>query len=299
MSHNHNHNHHHTGENYNNKFKLGILLNISFVVIEFIFGILYNSLALIADAGHNLSDVIGLAIAWGASILVTKKPTKDFTYGYKKSSIIGAQINSLILLVAIGVIIWEAINRFASPPEVEGRIMIFVAGIGVVINGITTYLFLSGKDTDLNIKGAYLHMLADTLVSVGVVISGIIIIYTSAFWIDPIISLVIACVILWSTWSLLKDSTKLSLDAVPDSINIKRINEYFDSLDEISDYHHLHVWALSTTETALTVHLTKKEGIPNDTLLKKVNNDLKVKFSIPHATVQIENNNCEESREIS
>jgi cobalt-zinc-cadmium efflux system protein len=295
MSHNHNHNHHQTGANYNNKFKLGIILNISFVVIEFIFGILYNSLALIADAGHNLSDVIGLAVAWGASILVTKRPTKNFTYGYKKSSIIGAQINSLILLVAIGVIIWEAINRFASPPEVEGTVMILVAGIGVVINGITTYLFFSGKDTDLNIKGAYLHMLSDTLVSVGVVISGIIIIYTNAFWIDPTISIVIAVVILWSTWSLLKASTKLSLDAVPDSINIKNINEYFDSLDEITDYHHLHVWALSTIETALTVHLTKREDISNDLLLQKVNSELIAKFDIPHATIQIENINCEES----
>ncbi len=291
----HNHNHHHTDGNYNSRFILGIILNLSFVLIEFIFGILYNSLALIADAGHNLSDVIGLAVAWGASILVTKKPTKNFTYGYKKSSIIGAQINSLILLVAIGVIIWEAINRFSSPPAVEGKVMIFVAGIGVVINGITTYLFLSGKDTDLNIKGAYLHMLADTIVSVGVVISGIIIIYTNAFWIDPTISIVIAVVILWSTWSLLKDSTKLSLDAVPDSINIKNINKYFKSLDEISDYHHLHVWALSTTETALTVHLTKREEVTNDLLLQKVNHDLKEKFNIPHATIQIENNNCEAS----
>ncbi len=295
MSHSHNHNHHQTDGNYNNKFKLGIILNISFVLIEFIFGILYNSLALIADAGHNLSDVIGLAVAWGASILVTKKPTKNFTYGYKKSSIIGAQINSFILLVAIGVIIWEAINRFTSPPEVEGTVMIFVAGIGVVINGITTYLFLSGKDTDLNIKGAYLHMMADTLVSVGVVISGIIIIYTNAFWIDPTISILIAVVILWSTWSLLKDSTKLSLDAVPDSINIKNINEYFENLEEITNFHHLHIWALSTTETALTVHLTKKEEVSNDSLLQMVNSELRSKFNIPHATIQIENTNCEES----
>jgi cobalt-zinc-cadmium efflux system protein len=294
MSHSHNHNHHQTDGNYNNKFKLGIILNISFVLIEFIFGILYNSLALIADAGHNLSDVIGLAVAWGASILVTKKPTKNFTYGYKKSSIIGAQINSFILLVTIGVIIWEAINRFTSPPEVEGTVMIFVAGIGVVINGITTYLFLSGKDTDLNIKGAYLHMMADTLVSVGVVISGIIIIYTNAFWIDPTISILIAVVILWSTWTLLKDSTKLSLDAVSDSINIKNINEYFENLEEITNFHHLHIWALSTTETALTVHLTKKEEASNDSLLQMVNSELRSKLNIPHATIQIENTNCEE-----
>lgn len=294
MSHNHqHHNHSHINEgDFDTKFKIGIGLNLAFVAIEFVFGILYDSLALIADAGHNLSDVIGLVIALGASYLVRRKPTENFTYGYKKSSIIGAQINSLILLVAIGIIIWEAINRLTSPIEVEGTILIIVAGIGVIINGITTFLFIGGKDADLNIKGAYLHMLADTLISIGVVVSGILIIYTNANWIDPIISIVIAIVIFWSTWKLLQDATKLSLDGVPDNIRIDKVKKYFSSSLEIIDFHDLHIWALSTTETALTVHLIMNKDYNNDSVLKKVNADLESKFGISHSTIQIEEIDC-------
>jgi cobalt-zinc-cadmium efflux system protein len=291
MSHNHHHNHS-TEREYSNKFKIGIILNLIFVFVEFTIGFIYDSLALMADAGHNLSDVVGLVIAWGASYLVLKKPTSNFTYGFKKSSIIAAQLNSLILLVAIGIIFWEALNRLSSPSEVEGSVMMIVAGIGVLINGVTTYLFFGGKDSDLNIKGAYLHMLADTLVSVGVVFSGFIILLTNAFWIDPVISIVIALVIFLSTWKLLQDSTKLSLDAVPESIDIGKVRNYFLSFEEIKDFHDLHIWAISTTETALTVHLLKDEKLSNDNILNKINHELKDQFGISHTTIQIEDIDC-------
>ncbi|MCB9206471.1 MAG: cation transporter [Ignavibacteriales bacterium] len=292
MSHDHNH-HHHIDGNYNNKFKIGVALNLAFVLIEFIFGILNDSLALIADAGHNLSDVIGLLIAWGASYLVLKKPTKNFTYGFKKSSILAAQINALILLVAIGIIIWEAVDRIKSPPEVNGEILMIVAGIGVIINGITTYLFLSGKDTDLNIKGAYLHMLADTLISLGVVLSGFIIYMTNISLIDPIISIVIAIIILWGTWGLLTEATKLSLDAVPQSIDLEKIRKYIQSISQINEIHDLHVWALSTTENALTIHIIVEKKENEDSLIKKINHHLKSEFNITHTTIQIEEIKCE------
>ena len=221
--------HNHSISNYNNhstKFKIGIILNLVFVIVELIVGIISNSLALIADAGHNFSDIIGLLIAWGASYLVQKKPTVNFTYGFKKSTILAAQINSLILLVAIGIIIWEAVGRLTTPIEVQGINLVIVAGVGVFINGFTTFLFLKDKDSDLNIKGAYMHMLADTLISLGVVISGIIIIWTNASWIDPLISIIIAIIIFLGTLKLLRDSTKLSLDAVPDSIDIEEVKHY-------------------------------------------------------------------------
>ena len=201
----HSHHQHNEDITYNTQFKVGIILNLSFVLLEFVSGILFNSLALVADAGHNLTDAFGLAIAWGASYLVTKKPEGDFTYGFKKSTILGSQINSVILLVAVGIIIWEAISRIGNPKSIEGEIMIIVAGIGVIINGITTYLFIKGKDQDLNIKGAYLHMLADTLISIGVVISGVIIILTDYILIDPILSIVISVFIFLGTYRLLKD----------------------------------------------------------------------------------------------
>lgn len=292
MSHDHSHQHFPQNGNYDHKFKIGIVLNLLFVFVEFIFGILYDSLALIADAGHNFSDVIGLVIALGASYLVRRKPTENFTYGFKKSSIIGAQLNSLILLVAVGIIIWEAVDRITSPPPVEGGILIIVAGFGVVINGITTYLFIGGKDSDLNIKGAYLHMLADTLISLGVVISGLIIVLTGANWIDPIISILISIIIFWSTWKLLQDATKLSLDAVPDSIDIEKVKAYLSSNSDINNFHDLHVWALSTTETALTVHLIIDQKMNRDSLIKNITHELEHNFGISHSTIQTEEIDC-------
>ncbi len=287
------HDHQITNYNSNNlKFKVGILLNIIFVAAELIVGIISESLALIADAGHNFSDVIGLLIAWGANYLVQKKPTENFTYGFKKTTILAAQINSLILLVAIGIIIWEAVERLASPTPVQGEVLIIVAGIGVIINGITTFLFLEGKDSDLNIKGAYLHMLADTLISLGVVVSGIIILFTNSVWVDPIISIVIACVIFWSTYKLLHQSTKLSLDAVPESVKIEKVKEYLEKQAVVNDFHDLHIWALSTTETALTVHLTVDRKNQRDEVLKEIQKGLNNHFGITHTTIQIEEVDC-------
>ena len=278
---------------YNNKFKIGILLNILFVIAELVFGILSDSLALIADAGHNFSDVIGLLIAWGANYLVQKKPTSQFTYGFKKSTVLAAQLNSLILMVAIGIIIWEAVERLSSPEAVKGETLIIVAGIGVIINGITTYLFHKGKDTDLNIKGAYLHMFADTVISLGVVISGIMIMMTGMFWIDPLISILIAVVIFWGTYKLLLESTKLSLDAVPDSLDIEEIGKYLRSFDKVKDLHDLHVWALSTTESALTVHLIVDSDYQSKEYLNIIQNGIREKYGISHTTIQIEEIECQ------
>ncbi|MEE9429451.1 MAG: cation diffusion facilitator family transporter [Melioribacteraceae bacterium] len=292
MALNHSHNHNEVPKDMNSAFKIGIILNVGFVIIEFVYGILYNSLALMADAGHNLSDVLGLLIAWGASYLVTKEPTKKYTYGFKRSSILAATLNALLLLVAIGIILWEAIQRFSSPQEVEGIPIMIVAAIGVVINGITAYLFLANKEKDLNIKGAYLHMLADTLISVGVVIAGLLILLTDYTWIDSFVSIVIVVVIFWGTWGLLKDSLNLSLDAVPDSVQLEKVFEYLNNLDEVLTIHDLHIWALSTTENALTVHLVKKGSAKNDELLEKVNHNLKHHFNISHTTIQIEENDC-------
>jgi len=245
-----------------------------------------------ADAGHNLSDVLGLLIAWGASYLVTKEPSKKYTYGLKRSSIIAALLNALLLLVAIGIIFWEAFQRLSSPQEVEGIPIMIVAAIGVVINGITAYLFLAEKDKDLNIKGAYLHMLADALISVGVVIAGLLLMLTEYMWIDSVVSIVIVVVIFLGTWGLLKDSLNLSLDAVPDSIQLEKVFEYLTNLDEVLTIHHLHIWALSTTENAMTVHLVKRESVKNDMLLEKVNHNLKYHFNISHTTIQIEESEC-------
>ena len=290
-AHSHQHNHNEVPKNINSAFKIGIILNVGFVIVEFVYGIIYNSLALMADAGHNLSDVLGLLIAWGASYLVTKEPTKKYTYGFKRSSIMAATLNALLLLVAIGIILWEGIQRFSNPQEVEGIPIMIVAAIGVVINGVTAYLFLADKDKDLNVKGAYLHMLADTLISVGVVIAGLLILLTDLTWIDSVISIII--VIFWGTWGLLKDSLNLSLDAVPDSVQLEKVHKHLSNLENVITIHHLHIWALSTTENALTVHIVKEIFANNDELLKEINHELKHHFNISHTTIQIEDNECE------
>ena len=286
------HNHNSSEISFNKQFKIGILLNLAFEIVELVLGILTNSLALISDAGHNFSDVIGLLIAWGAGYLVQKKPTDRFTYGFKKSSVIAAQLNSLILLVAIGIIIWEALNRITDPPNIDGTVVMLVAGIGVIVNGITALLFISGKEKDLNIKGAYLHMLADTLISVGVVLSGLIIYFTNLFLIDSLISILIAVIIFWSTFKLLRDSTKLSLDGVPDSINIEEVKMFLTNYQEINEFHDLHIWALSTTENALTVHLLIDREDQSKEILQKLQNEIEERFGITHCTIQIEESKC-------
>ncbi len=288
-SHGHSHGHSHSGpRDYNKAFAIGVFLNLAFVAIEATYGFIANSLALIADAGHNLSDVIGLALAWGAVWLSRKKPTPRYTYGLRRSSILSALFNSVLLLVVVGGITWEAVRRFWSPAEVQTGTMMTVAFIGILINTATALLFVSGRKTDLNIRGAYLHMAADALVSVGVVIAGFIIQTTHLLWIDPIVSIVISVVITLGTWGLLKDSLNLAMDAVPMGVDISGVRHYLASMAGVAEVHDLHIWAMSTTETALTVHLVMPGEFHRDEFLAKISQDLKAQFQIDHPTIQIE-----------
>ena len=287
--HSHSHGHHHHGpSNYGFAFAFGIILNTIFIIVEVIYGIIGDSVALLADAGHNLSDVLGLIIAWFAVWLGKKTPTKKRTYGFKRSSILAALFNAVFLLVAIGAIAWEAIQRFSSPAPVMGKTVIIVALIGIAINSITAVLFMSGRKHDLNIRGAFLHMAVDALVSLGVVVAGVLILWTGWQWLDPLVSLIIAVIILWSTWGLLRESLNLSLDAVPEGIDIIAIENYLKALPTILEIHDLHVWGMSTTEAALTVHLIRTDTEDNDRLLQQLTKELHDRFGIEHATIQIE-----------
>jgi cobalt-zinc-cadmium efflux system protein len=283
----HNHTKHNT-DNYNKAFGFGITLNLVYIVIEVVYGLLVSSMALIADAGHNLSDVLGLLLAWGAAYLAKTLPTKQRTYGLRKSTILAALFNAIILLTAIGAISIESIRRLINPEPVHGLTMMIVAGIGVFINAATAYLFVKGKDKDINIKGAYLHMAADAGVSLGVVAAGLIIIYTNWLWLDPVISLVIVLVITIGTWDLLRDSFLMSVDAVPKNINVKEVEAHLKQIKGVKEVHDLHIWAMSTTETALTVHLVMPEKNTDDYFLKQICGELQKKFGIEHATIQVE-----------
>jgi len=288
-THHHNHNHQHHGpKNYNRLFVLGISLNLIFVIIEAIYGLLSNSLSLLADAGHNLSDVAGLLIAWAAFWLSCRKPSTRFTYGLRKSSILSVLFNAVFLLVAVGIILWEAYHRLHSPSQIVPKTVIIVASIGIIINTLTALLFFKDKNKDLNLKGAYLHMAADALISLGVVISGIIISYTSWNWLDPIVSILISLTIIYGTWGLLKDSIKLSLDAVPADINPLEVRKYLESIAGVKEAHDLHIWPMSTTETALSVHLTMKSNLLVNDLLTTISSHLKDHFNIDHPTIQLE-----------
>ncbi len=283
------HDHNHEVHDYNRAFAIGIALNVVFVVVEIAYGTIADSLALIADAGHNFSDVISLLLAWGASYLATWSATQNRTYGFRRVTILASLASAVLLLVALGGITWEAFGRLLNPPATDGMTIIMVAGIGVVINSVTALLFISGQKHDLNIRGAYLHMAADAGISFGVVIAGIAIMYTGWLWLDPAISLAIVLVILVGTWHLLKESLSLSIDAVPQGIDISEIRDYLTGLKPISEIHDLHVWALSTTETALTVHLVTTSDYIDDNLLQTIQNHLHDQFDIEHATIQIEN----------
>ncbi|MDX1795734.1 MAG: cation diffusion facilitator family transporter [Hydrogenovibrio sp.] len=288
MSHHH-HDHHHEITDYNRAFAIGVLLNIAFVIVEVIYGLLADSLALIADAGHNLSDVMSLLLAWGAHWLATRPASDKRTYGFRKTTILSSLISAVVLLIALGGIAWEAIERLTTPQVVNGNIVIVVAAIGVVINTATALLFVSGQKHDLNLRGAFLHMAADAAISLGVVIAGVVILFTGWNWLDPILSLGIVVIILIGTWGLLKESLNLSIDGVPKQVDTQAIKEYLHNLDAVSDLHDLHIWALSTTENALTVHLvTPKETIDN-TLIAEIQQHLKDHHHIAHATIQFEN----------
>lgn len=269
-------------------FAVGAGLNTLFVIAEATFGILSNSTALLADAAHNLSDVLGLLIAWAAASLSKRPPSARYTYGWRGTSILAALFNALFLLVAVGGIAWEAIQRFSSPaPVAEGTVMI-VALIGIGINGFTAWLFMAGRKDDINIEGAFLHMAADAAVSAGVVVAALFIRFTKADWIDPAVSLAICVVIVWSTWGLLKSSSRMSLDAVPSSINPEVVRRYLETLPGVISMHDLHIWPVSTTETALTCHLMIPGGHPGDAFLVQTARELSRQFSIGHTTIQIE-----------
>jgi len=282
------HDHNHQISNYNRAFAIGVMLNVIFVAIEAGYGFAAGSLALIADAGHNLSDVLSLLLAWGAGLLATKPATEKRTYGFRKVTIMASLASAILLLVALGGITWEAIGRFFDPKPVDGMTVIAVAAIGVVINTITALLFVSGQKHDLNIRGAFLHMAADAGVSFGVVVAGIIIMVTGWLLIDPLISLLIVAVILVGTGSLLRDSMNLAIDSVPEGIDIAGIKRYLTGLENVSQIHDLHVWPMSTTEVALSVHLIIVDASLNNDFLPKLQQQLHDRFSIEHSTIQVE-----------
>lgn len=288
MSHNHHHAHHHEPSNYNRAFAIGLALNSGFVIIEAVYGFLTHSLALLADAGHNFSDVLGLVLAWGASLLAQRPPTQRYTYGLRRSSILAALLNSILILLAMGGVAWEAIRSFSNPHAVPGVTIIGVAIVGVIINTITALMFLSGRKQDLNIRGAFLHMAADAMVSGGVVLAGIAILITGWQWFDPVVSLIIVTVVVVSTWQLLKESLNLALDAVPAGIEPLAIRTYLSELPGVAQVHDLHIWGMSASEAALTAHLVIPEGYPGDGFLTQVAKELRDRFNIEHTTIQIE-----------
>jgi cobalt-zinc-cadmium efflux system protein len=290
--HDHSHAHDHAGhshapDSFGAAFAIGAALNTVFVVAELIFGYAANSLALISDAVHNLSDVVALLLAWGAAWLALKQPTQRHTYGYRRASILAALFNAALLLVAVGGIVVEAINRLYAPSAVAGWTVVVVAALGVAINGGTALLFMRGRHGDLNVRGAYLHMAADAGVSLGVVFAALVIMLTGWLWLDPVISLVIAAVVFWSGWGLARDSVNLALDGVPRGIALADVRDYLAGLDGVSEVHDLHVWAMSTNETALTAHLVRPGG-HDDAFLHHVCEELSHRFNIHHATLQVE-----------
>ena len=280
--------HSHAPADFGRAFAIGITLNIVYILVEAGYGFAIGSMALLADAGHNLSDVLGLIIAWTGAALAKRPPSKRFTFGFRGSSILAALFNAALLLVAVGLIALEAIQRIVYPAPVAGGTIVLVAAIGIVINGATAMLFARGRKGDINIRGAYLHMAADAAVSAGVVIAGLLILWTGTSWIDPVTSLIIGLVILLSTWGLLKDSVKMSLAAVPDHIDGDEVRQMIAALRGVAQVHHLHIWNMSTTEIALTAHIVMPHGHPGDAFLRTLEQRLWNDFKIGHATIQIE-----------
>lgn len=301
MKHQHEHPHAHRPAftSLNRAFLIGIGLNLLFVIAEFIVGFWQDSLGLLSDAGHNLSDVVSLVLAMVAFRLAKVPPTSRYTYGYKKSTILASLLNAVILLVAVGVILAESIEKMIHPRPVEGGVIAWVAGMGVLVNAATAWLFMKDKDKDLNVKGAFLHMAADALVSVGVMVSGIVILHTGWFRIDPIIGLLIAVVIVYSTWSLLRDSIRLSLDGVPNGMELRTVEEIIYTVPGVENVHHLHIWPISTTETALTGHIR----VAGPQRMENIKHQIKCQLAahgISHATLEFETSEtlCEEESDL-
>jgi cobalt-zinc-cadmium efflux system protein len=299
MEHDHSHHHHHHSPKLTNvgrAFVIGIVLNMGFVVIEFVAGFYTNSLALLSDAGHNLSDVAMLGLSLFAFQISKRKATPTYTYGFHKSTILASLVNAVVLLIAVGSIGWEAIQRFISPEETQGTIISIVAGIGIVINTASAFLFFRDKEKDLNVKGAYLHLVLDAIVSVGVVIAGVIISYTGIKWIDPLISLIIMAVVIYSTWGLLTESLKLSLDAVPNAISVEEIKKQMLKTEGVRSIHHIHIWAMSTTKNAMTAHLIMEKEL-TDKQVAMIKHNMKhalEHLNIQHVTLETESEICKE-----
>ena len=285
--------HGHMPTNFSRAFALGIALNITYIIVEVVYGLLAGSMALLADAGHNLSDVLGLAVAWAGAELAKRPPSKRFTYGLGGSSILAALLNGLFLLVACGAIALEAIERFSTPSPIASMTVVIVASIGIVINFGTAMLFVRGQKEDINIRGAFLHMMADAGVSAGVVVGGIAIYFSGWNWIDPLISLLIVVLIFWSTWGLLSEAVRMSLAGVPRNIDVEEVHAYLASLPGVQTVHDLHIWPMSTSETALTAHLVLPAGHPGKGFLATIQKEMITLFSIHHTTIQIELENEE------
>ena len=298
-SHSHGHGHSHAPKDFGRAFLFGVLLNSGFVIAEVVYGLLSHSIALLSDAGHNLSDVLGLLLAWGASVLVKRIPSSRFTYGLRSTSILAALINAALLLLVTGGIAWEAMLRFAHPDQVDGLTVIVVSAIGVVINLGTALLFMSGRKGDLNVRAAFSHMMADAAISGGVVVTGVIIMVFGLLWIDPAVSLVISVLVILGTWGLLRDSVNLALHGVPEGIDIDQVKAHLGAIEGVTEVHDLHIWGMSTTETALTVHLVIPAGYPGDIFRAEVCKKLRDKFRIAHSTIQIELGNSEHTCELA
>jgi cobalt-zinc-cadmium efflux system protein len=288
MSEHPSHSHAHRPQSFGRAFAIGIGLNTAFVLLEVIFGFISNSVALLADAGHNLSDVLGLVVAWIAALLSKRPPTERYTYGLRGTSILAALSNAALLFVAVGAIAWESIHRLFQPEPAASNVIMAVAAIGVIINGLTAWLFASGRKTDLNIRGAYLHMASDAAVSAGVVLAGLAIWLTSWYWLDPVTSLIIVAVILWGTWGLFRNSLAMSLSAVPPDIKLAEVQSFLAGRKGVTQVHDLHIWPMSTTETALTAHLVIPSGHPGDEFVQLLARELHDRYGIEHVTLQIE-----------
>lgn len=282
------HDHSHPGGSFGKAFTIGIVLNTLYVAVEAFYGFTVNSSALLADAGHNLSDVLSLALAWAAMWVAQRKPSGQYTYGLRKTTILASLVNGVLILVASGLILWDAIRKIQEPVEVPGQTLMIVASIGVVVNVGTALLFVKGSKEDLNIRGAFLHMAADAAVTVGVLIGGFVISRTGAYWVDPAFSFIIVAVIVYSAWGLLSDSARLALDGVPKNVDIQRLHQFLENIEGVEEVHDLHVWALSTTENALTAHLVVPGG-HDDQFIFNVQNKISNEFKIHHSTLQVEN----------
>ena len=286
--HGHGHHHHPAPTSHGRAFAIAIALNSIFVVVEFWYGHVANSTALMADAGHNLFDVLGLALAWGAAILARRAPDGRFTYGLRSSSMLAALFNAMLLMFACGGIAWQAAQQLLDPQPVAGLTVSVVAGIGIFINGISAWLFMAGSKDDLNIRGAYLHLAADAAISLGVLVAGLLVLYTGWFWLDPVVSIAIVGVIMLGTWALLRESARMMLAAVPANVDAVKVEQFLKDRVGVSDVHDLHIWSMSTTETALTAHLVMPAGYPGDSVIDEVRHQLQQQFSIHHCTLQVE-----------